>query len=175
MEESMLPFLTRKKVLLTRWILLFLILFVVVNGNNDAWAESEELEYRSKIFLFGGVTQEESEIDGSLGLGYEYRFTELIGIAGMAEFTGGEVERKMAFGLGVTVHPFAGLYFLIGPGFEIVDRKHEGDEEFFIFRLGVGYDFELTPRWSLAPEFNVDFVSGGDNALVYGLVLGYAF
>lgn len=140
----MLPFLTRKKVPLSGWALLLLILFVGVCGINDAWADSEELEFRNKITLFGGVTQEGSEIDGSIGLG-------------------------------ATVHPYAGLYFLIGPGIEIVDRKDEGNEESFIFRLGVGYDFELTPRWSLAPEFNVDFVSGGDNALVYGLVLGYAF
>ena len=171
----MFSFFIRKKILLSGWVLLFLVFFVAVIGNNDVRAESEGLEYRNKIFLFGGLTQEDSEIDGTLGLGYEYLFTELLGIAGMAEFTSGEVERKMAFGLGATIHPYAGLYFLIGPGFEIVDRKHEGDEEFFMFRLSIGYEFELTPRWYLAPEFNVDFVSGGENALVYGVVLGYAF
>ena len=171
----MLPFQNTKKVLLSGWALLFLILFVGVSGNNNAWAEPEGVEHRHKIYLFGGVTQEDSEIDGSLGLGYEYRITELLGIAGLAEFTGGEAERAMAFGIGATVHPYAGLYFLAGPGFEIVDPKHEDREELFLFRLGVGYDFELTPRWSLAPEFNVDFVSGGDVKLVYGLVLGYAF
>jgi hypothetical protein len=171
----MLPFQNRKKVLLSGWALLFLILFVGVSGNNNAWAESEGIEHRHKIFLFGGASQEDSEIDGSLGLGYEYRFTELFGIAGMAEFTGGEIERAMAFGIGATVHPYKGLYFLIGPGFEVVDPEHEDREELFLFRIGVGYDFELTPRWSLAPEFNVDFVSGGETTLVYGLVLGYAF
>ena len=157
------------------WTLLFLILSVGVSGNHDVWAESEGVEHRHKIFLFGGVSQEDSEIDGSLGLGYEYRFTELFGVAGMAEFTGGEIERSMAFGIGATVHPYKGLYFVIGPGFEVVEPEHEDREELFLFRIGVGYHFELTPRWSLAPEFNVDFVSGGETKLVYGLALGYAF
>jgi hypothetical protein len=53
--------------------------------------------------------------------------------------------------------------------------EFEEDEASFFFRAGVGYDFELSSRWSLAPEFNVDFIEGGDTKLVYGLSLSYSF
>ena len=44
----------------------------------------------------------------------------------------------------------------------------------FLFRAGTGYEFELMPRWSLAPEINADFVDG-DTKLVYGLTLSWEF
>jgi hypothetical protein len=37
----------------------------------------------------------------------------------------------------------------------------------------VAYEFEIG-RWSITPEFNVDFVEG-EEALVYGLSFGYGF
>ena len=158
----MLPFIPQKKDLLNAGRIMLALLLIGVGGNENASAESEEIEHRNKVALFGGVTQQNSKFGGSIGLGYEYRIYKLWGVGGMAEFTRADVERRMAFGIGAYIHPYADLYFLLGPGVEFEDN-----EDSFTFRVGVGYDFELWPRRSLAPEFNVDFVSGGDTALVY--------
>jgi hypothetical protein len=43
-----------------------------------------------------------------------------------------------------------------------------------MFRIGVGYEFEVVPRWAIVPEFNVDFVDG-ERELVYGVSAQYEF
>lgn len=165
------PLSSLKMDLLTTWTALLLFLCVGVAGNDNARAESEEIEYRNKIALFGGVTQESSDlIDGSLALAYERLFSKLIGVGSLVEFTGGDVERSWLVLVPVYIHPYAGWFIDLGPGIEF-----EGSEGNFIFRAGVGYEFELWHRWALAPEFNVDLVGGGDTKLVYGLTLVYSF
>ncbi len=58
--------------------------------------------------------------------------------------------------------------FILAPGFDYRQDRHD-----FLFRAGVGYEFEID-RWSISPEFNVDFVDG-EQVLVYGLSFGYGF
>jgi hypothetical protein len=53
-----------------------------------------------------------------------------------------------------------------------MEHRH-GDNE-FLFRIGAAYEFMLNERWMLTPEIAVDFVDG-EEAFVYGLVLGYGF
>jgi len=67
-----------------------------------------------------------------------------------------------------TIHPYKGFRFTLAPGLE----HREGEDE-FLFRAGVGYEFEIG-RWSILPEFNIDFVDG-EEALVYGVSFGYGF
>lgn len=56
------------------------------------------------------------------------------------------------------------------------EESSDGESETsFTFRVGAGYEFELSRRWSLAPEFNADFISGKRATLVYGLSLGFGF
>ena len=59
----------------------------------------------------------------------------------------------------------------MAPGIEIEDE--DGDNN-FLLRVGAAYEFEFAERWSLTPEFNVDFVDG-DEVFVYGFSFGYEF
>jgi hypothetical protein len=43
-----------------------------------------------------------------------------------------------------------------------------------LFRLGIGYDFELEGGNTLAPEINIDFVDGSTD-LVVGIAFGFGF
>lgn len=67
-------------------------------------------------------------------------------------------------------HPHAGWFLLLMPG-----SGREENKTGFVFRAGVGYDFSIAPRWSLAPEFNVEFHEGGDSKLIYGLTVSREF
>jgi len=163
-------FINLKKKFQPLWAVLFL-LSVIINGNKEASAESEQIEYPNKLSLFGGVTQEDSDLDGTIAFEYERLLNKHLGIGGViSEFTTGAVERSWLIAATAFIHPYAGSYLVLGPGVEF-----EGSESIFIFRSGVGYDFEFLPRWSMAPEFNVDFVSGGEVKLVYGLALSYSY
>jgi hypothetical protein len=91
-----------------------------------------------------------------------------LGIGGLAEYAGGDFD-SWVLGVPFFIHPYAGWIAWLAPGAELED----GDTN-FLFRAGLGYEFEIYPRWSLAPEINFDFTDG-DTKLVYGLTLSWQF
>jgi hypothetical protein len=119
--------------------------------------------------LFGGVTQHGGDAGASIGLEYEYRVNPLFGIGAFGEYAGGEID-TWVFGIPGFIHPYAGWFIRLAPGLEF-----EGSETLYFFRTGVGYEFELSPRWGLAPEFNMDILEGNKTEFVYGLSLIYGF
>ncbi len=157
-----------KRILIT-WGVFSIFLFAGIGGPNSACAESEKMERRDKLGVFGGITQESSDLGGSLGLRYEYLFFEGYGIGGILEFAFGSVERSWLAAVPLYFHPFDKWYLLLAPGVEF-----EGGDGNMLFRIGVGYDLEFKPQWSLVPEFNVDFTDG-DTKLVYGFSVVYSF
>lgn len=155
-----------KKILIACCVI---ILSAGIVGGNNVYAESEEQEHRNKLGIFGGITQESSEIDGSLGLEYEYLFVEGLGIGGILELTFGGVDRSWLAAVPFYFHPYDEWYIALAPGFEF-----EGSDSNILLRVGVGYEFEFKPQWSLVPEFNVDFTEE-DTKLVYGFAVVYSF
>ena len=128
----------------------------------------EEGDYRNKVSLFGGNTKDGSENGASIGLEYEYQINPRFGIGVLGEYASGDFD-SWVIGIPVFIHPHAGWFFRLAPGLEFEDSETN-----FLFRAGLGYEFELMPRWSLAPEINADFVDG-DTKLVYGLTLSWEF
>jgi len=145
------------------------LLLVGAALSRAAGAESESTERQNKVSFFGGITQDGSDVEASLGLEYEHRMGDLWGIGGLAEYAAGDFDAWVV-AVPVLLHPYADWFIRLAPGVEF-----EEDEASLLLRTGVGYDFELSRRWSLAPEFNVDFTEGGDTKLVYGLSLSYSF
>lgn len=141
---------------------------IAVAEESEPKAHEKEDELRNHISLFGGNTQDGSENGASIGLGYEYRLNPLLALGFLGEYAGGDFNSWM-IGVQALIFPHAGWFFRLAPGLE-----YEDSESNFLFRTGLGYEFELSSRWSLAPEFNVDFVDG-DTKMVYGLSLLWAF
>ncbi len=147
----------------------FFLMAIIVNPviAEDESQENEEM-LRNRVELFLGNTHEEGENAFSTGLSYEYRMHEFLGIGGLVEFAGMNA-REWVFAIPLLIHPYKGLRFALAPGLMLPKE----DKNEFLFRVGVAYEFEIG-RWSITPEFNVDFV-GGEEALVYGLSFGYGF
>lgn len=151
-------------------VILMCTLFPLTAAAEDSPAgTSEDAGGGQRLSMFVGNTQDGSENGLSVGLEYEYRWTRKFGVGALAEYAGGDFD-SWVVGIPFFIHPHAGWFIRLAPGLE-----HEDSENSFLFRAGVGYDFEIMPRWSLAPEFNVDFVEGGDDKLVYGLSLSREF
>jgi hypothetical protein len=123
--------------------------------------------HRHHVALFLGATHTDEEDEFSIGMDYEYRLNPLLGLGGIAEYTGGEHETTIA-AAAFFIHPFKALRLVLGPGFE-----SGGDEKEFLLRVGASYHIPVG-KLTLAPEFNVDFVDGNKN-LVYGISLGWGF
>ncbi len=57
------------------------------------------------------------------------------------------------------------------------DSGHGGpdkDATYFVFRIGVAYDFHIGERFGIAPAVNLDFVNN-EEVWVYGLNFTYGF
>ncbi|MGB5215919.1 MAG: hypothetical protein WBN88_20025 [Anderseniella sp.] len=128
----------------------------------------EEIEKRHHVEVFLGNTHTEEGNDAfSFGAQYEYRLSSLIGIGILGEYAFENIDAWVV-GAPLTIHPGAGWQLVAMPGVEIEDSETK-----FLFRAGVGYEFELE-QFSIKPEVNADFV-GGDVNLVFGVSLGFGF
>jgi len=135
----------------------------------QADAPGEDLESRNKIGIFLGETRKSSDDGASIGLEYERRLSDLLGVGLLWESTPSLRERVVA-APALFLHPIGDLGVLLAPGIE-----YEDSERVFMFRVGVGWDFGLGNGFTIAPEINYDFVSGSENAVIYGFTVGYEF
>lgn len=127
-----------------------------------------EVEQENAVNLFVGNTQNGSLNGASIGVGYERRLTSLFGVGGFLEYAGGDFD-VTSLGATLHLHPHAGWEFKLSPGVEL-----DGGEQDLMFRVGVGYEFEVVPSWAIVPELNVDFVDG-ESELIYGVSAQYEF
>jgi hypothetical protein len=146
--------------MLKRYELILLIAVFVFTLTLQALAAEEEHEehkeshyHRNHVGLFLGSTHEEGEHKFTIGLDYEYRFSQYFGIGLLGEYVG-EPDREGVGLVPLFLHPYKGLRFMAAPGV-----KPKKDEDKFIWRLGVAYRFPIG-NWTIAPEFNVDFSEG---------------
>jgi hypothetical protein len=136
-------------------------------------AEEEHAEHtqshyhRHHLGLLLGNTHEEGLDEFTIGLDYEYRFSQYIGIGSLLEYVGEDIREWVGL-VPVFIHPHKGFRFIVAPGI-----KHKKAENKFLWRLGIGYRFPIG-NWTIAPEFNVDFTEGRV-VEVYGVSFGYGF
>lgn len=153
--------------------ILFCIIILMALTSSGVCAELEskehkEKEYRQVIVLFVGNTQDGSENGTSIGFEYVRRINPHFSIGGLGEYAGGDFD-SWVIGIPFYVRPYAEWFVRLAPGLEFADSETN-----FLFRIGLGYEFELMQRWILSPEINTDFVDG-DTRLVYGLTLAWKF
>jgi hypothetical protein len=116
----------------------------------------EHADHPNEIGFFAGVTDEKGhDAEFSIGFEYERRLSQRWGIGGLSEYTDGL--RNSILGVPVYWHPGGGWIFIGAPGVEyhegrgiiVNPHKSEGgvevdeDETYFLFRLGVVYQFHL--------------------------------
>ena len=139
----------------------FALVFLLMAVSGTAFAGEQSLA------LFIGITDDRGDDVFSLGLDYEYKFSEVFGIGGLLDHAGGDV-RTWVVGVPIFAHPVGGLVVLLAPG---IEHQDDGDNEALV-RLGAGWDFELGERFVVTPVVNVNFVDG-DKVYVYGVEFGY--
>jgi len=119
------------------------------------------------------------------GLDFQYWFNEHWGLGlkndieiakytltGSDESSGNELrENPFIISLPVYYSPWdGGLTFYTGPGIELED-----DHNFWVYRLGIGYEFHLPGHWDFAPEFVYDLKDGTHNSFTIAIGVGKRF
>jgi hypothetical protein len=128
--------------------------------------------------LIGHAEEEKSDGHHESGsmVGVEY-FREIhpkwrLGVAFEQETFGDNHDRAGVLALPVSYFLTRQLRLFAAPGIEFRDK---GEPDKFMFRVGLGYQFDLTKRISIAPEAQVDFIAGGTQVYVFALALGFGF
>lgn len=132
-------------------------------------AEADEPgPHHLSVILAGTHVPEAEEMGFTIGLDYEYRISRTLGLGLVVEHAFGEIGATTLLGV-ADIHLFRGLIVQTGPGVEFIES-----ESFFVYRLGVVYEFELGDNFTLSPQVHYDF-SGAENAIVFGVAFGRAF
>lgn len=128
----------------------------------------EDKPHHLSVIVGGSYIKEIDDTFFTLGVDYEYRVNELIGLGIVAEQTFGEVEATTLLAVS-DIHLWRGLALQVGPGVEFVDG-----ETFVVGRVGALYEIELEHHFTIAPQLHYD-ISGGEDAIVFGIGIGRAF
>ncbi len=167
-----------------------LISFTVLGQSHDATVKHEFKNFRIAANL--GHTYIPSATFGNdrdfvaipvLGLDFQYWFNPKWGLAlkndiEIANYVvddkeNGAVIRNnpVIMALPVLFSPWDNQFtFILGPGIEL-----ESHENFFVFRAGVGSEFEVGNHWDFAPEIIYDLKDGHINSLTIAIGVGKKF
>ena len=141
---------------------------ITVAAEEERGNHASEFERRHRLELFLGNTHEDGENGFTSGLTFEYRLTKIFGVGIFLDYIAGDFD-KWAAGLPLFIHPYKGWRFSLSPGLDDVSGEND-----FLFKAVAAYEFEFD-SWSITPEFQVDFIEGGKQALTYGVSVGYGF
>jgi hypothetical protein len=152
--------------------------FVPIAFAGEAHKEGPHEFHRHHMALLLGNTQSEDGENGlSVGVDYEYRINRWLGIGGLVEYSAGDFEHLLLIAP-LFIHPYKGWLLNVSLGAEVHKEHgdHEGEKRTrdWIVRTGVAYQFHVGERYSIAPEFNVDF-SEHETLLNYGIAFGVGF
>ena len=134
----------------------------------EAPAEEETL-LKHALAVFAGITREDDENHGTLGIEYSFRINTHWSVGGVVERADRDKSSTLVIAF-VHLWPYKGLF--LGAGF---GRKDPGDERENTIRASLGYEFELGKGWVIAPNVNLDVIEDHENEPVYGIAFGKQF
>jgi hypothetical protein len=152
--------------------------------------------HKNEFAVFLGATDEHGhDTEFTWGVDYKRRITDRWAVGGLFDYAGGEL-RNAVVAATVTWFPIGHLQLWAGPGVEFHQGRNgdgdgdcgcggkllsdEGSEHvdkdatYFLFRVGVGWDFRLGGSFGIVPAVNLDFVND-EEVWVYGLNFTYGF
>ena len=131
-------------------------------------------ERKNELSAIVAGTHEDESTYFTLGVEYKRELSELFALTAVGELVLEGDGREGVLVFPVILQPWRGLHLLAGPGFE-----HSGEDgNSFLFRVGVGWGFEVGERYSLTPAVEFDFVDGDDGVdqvVVFGVSFGFGF
>lgn len=104
----------------------------------------------------------------TLGIDYEYRVNQVLGLGVVAEYAFGDLDAP-TYLLVADLHITDKFIAQIGPGFEI----HNG-KKMEVARVGLLYEFEFSGI-TVSPQLHYDYHRNHKSAVVAGLALGIGF
>ncbi|MEM6577515.1 MAG: hypothetical protein AAF678_03415 [Pseudomonadota bacterium] len=125
------------------------------------------------VEFFLGATFEEkngkNETAFTTGAQYRYAINDTVSVGVLGEYAGSPLDFWVVGVPAVFNIGHSGWQFTTMPAVEFKSSKEK-----FLFRTGIGYEFEFEGGYSVKPEVNVDWVEG-EAIVVTGVNLGLRF
>lgn len=138
-------------------------------ADSEGAAETHHEHARNSInFGIASTREKDGERAPTFSVSYNHRFADEFSIGALVEYAVDPLHLWIV-GAPLKYFPGGGWVLTAMPALEYHNSHSEP-----LFRLGVGYDFELEGGNTLAPEINIDFVDGSTD-LVIGLAFGIGF
>jgi hypothetical protein len=132
---------------------------------NAVFGEKNKSDTRSELAVFLGGTTNKDGNAVTFGADYQYRLTSVTGIGVLVDHAAG-VMKSTVFGAALWLH-LKQWQLTLAPGIEFADIETKA-----VFRVGLEYEFELPPNFSISPAVNLDTERRGEPSVVYGLSFG---
>ena len=139
-----------------------------------AMAQGQEKDHGSSadhyhLSAFAGFTTNYAGKQGyKLGVEYEYRISDFLGIGGTFDFTGSDFN-IFALSVGTVFYPFKfPLIPVVGIGAKNYDKKWDP-----FIRTMLAYDFHLN-KISVGPMVMYDFFPNQKDIMSYGITVGFS-
>lgn len=133
--------------------------------------ESEPLHHASphhlSVLTGGTALVDEDHTAFTLGIDYEYRVSDFLGLGVVVEQAFGDIDATTLLAV-ADLHLWRGFIAQVGPGVEFVDGNSHA-----ALRLGVLYEVEFENGFTLSPQLHYDF--SHEDAVVFGFAIGKAF
>jgi hypothetical protein len=141
-------------------------------GNDESQSATDEYhsEHGDHHFsvLVGDTFIDSIGEGATIGLDYEVRVSQFVGLGAVVEYAAGDLEAWTALAV-ADLHITDQFIAQVGPGFE---RTKEHD--LFVARFGLLYEFYIGD-FTLSPQLHYDYHDGGQDAIVVGVAWGFSF
>ncbi|MEL7535746.1 MAG: hypothetical protein AAFZ58_03785 [Pseudomonadota bacterium] len=134
-------------------------------------AENEHSETPHHLSALFAATDNTEDTAFTLGVDYEYRISQFLGIGAVAEHAFADVDATTVLVV-ADLHFGEHLAIQTGPGLEWIDEE-SGSEREFVYRVGALYEVEMG-SFTFSPQLHVDFTAN-DDSVVAGVAFGFAF
>ncbi len=135
-----------------------------VEESGEFWRDHP---HHLSLLVAGSSTTDEDAF--TLGIDYEYRVSGFLGLGTVVEYAFTPFDETTLLAV-ADLHVWRGFAVQTGPGVAFAEG-----EEFFAYRVGGLYEFELEGDFTVSPQIHYDYVSGLGDPLVYVIAFGYGF
>jgi hypothetical protein len=137
------------------------------HGHEGLWRNHP---HHASIVL-GGTWHGHEEAE-TIGIDYEYRLNQTLGLGAVLEYATDPLETT-TFLVVADIHVWRGLAIQTGPGIEHIEEDHGHDEDLFVYRIGALYEVEYG-NFTVSPQLHLDVTSENDS-IIGAIAVGWAF
>jgi len=158
------------------------------DGDEAQTGHHDRSHLKNEVAFFLGATDEHGhDTEFTLGVDYKRRVADRVAVGGFLDHAGGELRNSLVGAL-VFWWPWRTLALYAGPAMEFHDGRNQdgaggddghgegGDsnENYFVVRVGAGWDFHIGEHYGIIPTVILDLVEG-EKVWVYGLAISYGW